>query len=176
MWFSSEVHRNDARPRWIAVPIAAAALALMLGGCGLRPTATSGTPKARAAAAHRKWPCNNQKFLQDQQRFANGELQGDQEVDVCGPVRSVLPMGHTPNGLEGYFYLQVSPEETVQVVLDLDRMNAPPWPWFSPGVYAYVRGRYYFEGGAQGIDWTHHGSSHVWPTPGYIVINGIEFQ
>ncbi|MFY9779149.1 MAG: hypothetical protein WAJ85_01400 [Candidatus Baltobacteraceae bacterium] len=178
--------------RWsrsIAFPLAAAALALALGGCIGRPTAPGGSAfgataashalsaKARAAAVRRKWPCNDGQFLRDQLRFADGELRGDQEVDVCGSVRSVLPMANTRNGLQGYFYVQVSPEETVQVVVDLDRMDAPPWPWFSPGVYAYVRGRYYFDGGdAQGIDWTHRGRSSSWPTPGYFVINGIEYQ
>ena len=42
---------------------------------------------------------------------------------------------------------------------------------------SYAQGRYYYDSnGTQGIDWTHAGTSSSWPTPGYVVISGTEYQ
>jgi hypothetical protein len=116
------------------------------------------------------WPCDNQQFLTYQQEFGNGTLSGDQEVDVCGPVTQVLPSKTTSSGLHGYFYMQVSSGHTIEIVSNLDEMNAPAWPWVAVGDYTYVQGRYYYDNSSsQGIDWTHHGTSSSWPYAGYVV-------
>lgn len=117
------------------------------------------------------WPCNNQQFLTYQQEFGNGTLSGDQEVDVCGAVTQVLPSKTTSSGLHGYFYMQVSSGHTIEIVSNLDEMNAPAWPWVAVGDYVYVQGRYYYDNSSsQGIDWTHHGTSSSWPYAGYVVV------
>ncbi|GAC1393491.1 MAG: hypothetical protein NVSMB31_12940 [Vulcanimicrobiaceae bacterium] len=123
------------------------------------------------------WPCNDAQFLSDQQAKAAGQLTGYTEEDVCGVVTQVLPSKVTASGLHGYYYVQVSPSYSIEIVCNLDVMNAPAWPWVKVGDYSYVQGRYYYDStGAQGIDWTHHGTSSSWPTPGYVVINGVQYQ
>ncbi|GAC1655426.1 MAG: hypothetical protein NVS9B12_06510 [Vulcanimicrobiaceae bacterium] len=104
-------------------------------------------------------------------------MTGYTEEDVCGVVTQVLPSKVTASGLHGYYYVQVSPSYSIEIVCNLDVMNAPAWPWVKVGDYSYVQGRYYYDStGAQGIDWTHHGTSSSWPTPGYVVINGVQYQ
>ncbi|HEX7817447.1 hypothetical protein [Dyella sp.] len=123
------------------------------------------------------FPCNNNQFLQDQQLFENGEISDDQEENVCGTVTQVLPAKHTRSGNHGYFYVQVAPDVVIEIVSDLDQMNAPKWPWVHVGDSATVKGRYYYDNdSSQGIDWTHHGTSNSWPYAGYVVINGKQYQ
>jgi hypothetical protein len=136
-------------------------------------SAASGNP----APAGGTWACGNTQFVDDQQQFASGALQGDQEVDVCGTVTSVLASKTTRSGLHGYYKIQVAPGDTIEIVSDLGEMNAPAWPWVKVGDYSYVQGRYYYDSdSSQGIDWTHHGTSNSWPSAGYVVVNGTEYQ
>jgi hypothetical protein len=133
--------------------------------------AASGRPSAGA------WPCDDAQFAQDQQQFASGSLHGDQEVDVCGTVTKVFRSRTTYSGLHGYYDLQVAAGDVIEIVCDLGQMDAPAWPWVKAGDYSYVQGRYYYDdASSQGIDWTHHGTSGSWPTAGYVVINGTEYQ
>jgi hypothetical protein len=139
--------------------------------------AAPGTVAAQPAPSGGSWPCNDQQFLTDQQQLANGSLQGDQEVDVCGTVTTVLASEDTRSGVHGYYDLQVAPGKTIEVVCDLGEMDAPAWPWVKTGDYSYVQGRYYYDSsGSQGIDWTHHGTGRSWSSPGYVVISGTEYQ
>jgi hypothetical protein len=177
--------------------VAAAILMLWLGGCsGTNSPDSNATPSpnprehrhhrhrhaetaavAQPAPSGAAWPCNDQQFIGDQQQFANGTLQGDQEVDVCGTVTSVLAAQDTRSGLHGYYDLQVAPGDTIEIVCDLGEMDAPAWPWVKAGDYSYVQGRYYYDSTySQGIDWTHHGTSRSWPNPGYVVVAGTEYQ
>ena len=127
--------------------------------------------------AQTAYPCNNQQFLQDQQSFQDGDLSNDVEEDVCGTVTAVLPEKDTRSGHHGYFYVQVASGDTIEIVSDLDQMDAPAWPWVQVGDYAYVQGRYYYDNdSSQGIDWTHQGTSNSWPYAGYVVINGTQYQ
>lgn len=126
-----------------------------------------------------KWhyTCNDTKFLQDQQAFENGQLSVDQLENVCGIVTSVLPEKDTRSGHHGYFYLQVAPNQVIEIVSDLDEMDAPAWPWVAVGNTVQVRGRYYYDNDAsQGIDWTHHGTSKSWPYVGYVFVGGTEYN
>ena len=156
-----------------------------------RPTPTpTGTPRPTPTPVPTatptptgQWPCNNQQFLTDQQLKASGQLPGYTEEDVCGIVTQVLPSKTTSSGLHGYYYVQVSPSYSIEIVSNLDVMNAPAWPFVSVGQYSYVQGRYYYDSnGTQGIDWTHHGTSSSWPTAGYDVIcssngtNCVQYQ
>ena len=123
------------------------------------------------------YPCNDQQFLTDQQALINGTQSGYIEEDVCGKVTQVLPEKTTASGPHGYFYVQVDAAgDTIEIVSNLNEMNAPAWPWVSVGDYAYVQGRQYYDSnGTAGIDWTHHGTGS-WGTPGYVVINGTQYQ
>jgi hypothetical protein len=139
-------------------------------------TGASGSSVA-ASSPGGAWPCNVPQFEQDQQQLAAGALQGDQEVDVCGTVTRVLPARDTRSGEHGYYYIQVAPGDSIEVVSDLGEMDAPSWPWVKVGDYSYVQGRYYYDSAArQGIDWTHHGTSSSWPSAGYVVIDGTQYQ
>lgn len=121
--------------------------------------------------------CRNTQFLEDQQAFENGQIVADQPEDICGKVVSVLPEKKTRSGNHGYFYIEVAPGVDIEIVSDLDQMNAPQWPWVSVGDTTYVQGRYYFDNmDSQGVDWTHHGTSKSWPHAGYVVVNGKEYQ
>lgn len=144
------------------------------GGAGAAASpglAVSGAPSGRS------WACNDAQFLTDQQQFASGTLSGDQEVDVCGPVTRVLREKDTRSGEHGYFYIQVAAGDVIKIVSDLGDMDAPAWPWVKVGDYCYVQGRYYYDSASsQGIDWTHHGTSSSWPSPGYVVVAGTEYQ
>lgn len=123
------------------------------------------------------YPCNDTQFLNDQKAFENGQLSSDQLENVCGIVTAVLPEKKTRSGHHGYFYVQVAPGQTIEIVSDLDRMNAPAWPWVAVGNTVTVRGRYYYDNDtSQGIDWTHHGTSSSWPYAGYVVVNGKQYQ
>jgi hypothetical protein len=135
------------------------------------------TDTAVAPSGNGAWPCDDTKFTQIQAEFASGALEGDQAVDVCGPVTRVLAARTTRSGLHGYYYVQVAANDTIEIVSDLGEMNAPQWPWVKVGDYSYVQGRYYFDSAtSQGIDWTHHGASASWPNPGYVVVNGTQYR
>jgi hypothetical protein len=139
-------------------------------------TDASGAPVA-AASPGGSWPCDVSQFQQDRRQLASGALQGDQEVDVCGTVTRVLPAKDTRSGEHGYYFIQIAPNDSIEIVSDLGEMNAPSWPWVKVGDYSYVRGRYYYDSASsQGIDWTHHGTSRSWEIPGYVVIDGTEYQ
>lgn len=147
-------------------------------------TSPTGSPTPTPApTSSPAWPCNDQQFLTDQTNFGNGTISADQPVDVCGAVTQVLPSKTTTSGLHGYFYMQIKTGDTIEVVSNLDEMNAPAWPWVAVGDYVYVQGRYYYDNSSsQGIDWTHHGTSSSWPQPGYVVVcnssggNCVEYQ
>ena len=95
----------------------------------------------------------------------------------AGRLRASSPSRTTRSGLHGYYYLQVAPGDTIEIVSDLGEMDAPAWPWVKPGDSSTVRGRYYYDSASsQGIDWTHHGASRSWPNPGYVVIDGTEYR
>jgi len=129
-------------------------------------------PSAAASA-----PCDNTDFLKDQQKFESGQLTQDVLENVCGTVTYVYPKKHTTSGWHGYFLLQLSAGNVIEIVSDLGQMNAPAWPWVQIGDSATVRGRYYYDNdSSQGIDWTHHGTSSSWTTPGYVVVNGTKYQ
>jgi hypothetical protein len=141
------------------------------GSAGAAGAAISAVPTGGS------WACNDTQFLTDQQQFASGALSGDQEVDVCGPVTRVLREKDTRSGEHGYFYIQVAPGDVIEIVSDLGEMDAPAWPWVKAGDYSYVQGRYYYDSASsQGIDWTHHGTSSSWSSPGYVVVAGTEYQ
>jgi hypothetical protein len=92
-------------------------------------------------------------------------------------VTRVLAERDTRSGLHGYYDLQVAPGSTIEIVCDLGEMNAPAWPWVKVGDYSYVQGRYYYDSpSSQGVDWTHHGASNSWPTAGYVVVAGTQYQ
>ncbi|MHC1481366.1 DUF3465 domain-containing protein [Frateuria aurantia] len=136
----------------------------------------AGVP-AVAQAQHSTAPCDVQHFLADQQGMAAGTIRGDRLEDVCGAVVHVYGKRRTRSGWHGYFLLQVAPNQVIRIVSDLDRMNAPAWPWVAEGDRVTVRGRYYYDNPrSQGIDWTHHGTSRNWPTAGYVVVNGRVYQ
>lgn len=123
------------------------------------------------------YSCNDAQFLQDQQAFESGMITADQPEDVCGIVTAVLPEKKTTSGHHGYFYVQVASGVVIEIVSDLDQMNAPKWPWVAVGDTTYVQGRYYYDNmDSQGIDWTHHGTSSSWPYAGYVVVNGTKYQ
>jgi hypothetical protein len=139
-------------------------------------TSASGSPVA-APSSGGSWPCDDSKFERDRQQLASGALQGDQEVDVCGTVTRVLPAKETRSGEHGYYFIQIAPGDSIEIVSDLGELNAPSWPWVKAGDYSYVQGRYYYDSASsQGIDWTHHGTSRSWESPGYVVVDGTEYQ
>ncbi len=151
------------------------ALAGVLALASLAPTpvAAGGSTSHASTTA----PCNNSQFLQDQQEFESGALTQDVLENVCGTVTYVYPKKHTTSGWHGYFLLQLSPGNVIEIVSDLDQMSAPAWPWVAVGDSATVRGRYYYDNdSSQGIDWTHHGTSSSWRTPGYVIVNGTKYQ
>ena len=141
------------------------------------PTATP-NPTPQPTNTPGAYPCDDSKFLSDQQLLKSGAQSGYIEEDVCGTVTQVLPEKTTASGPHGYFYVQVDAAgDTIEIVSNLNEMNAPAWPWVSVGDYAYVQGRQYYDSnGTAGIDWTHHGTSSSWPTAGYVVINGVQYQ
>lgn len=121
--------------------------------------------------------CDNGHFLAVQQQFEDGAQRGDQPVHVCGRVVAVSRARHTRSGWHGYFYLDVGSGVSIRIVSDLDRMNAPAWPWVARGDMADVVGRYYYDNPrSQGIDWTHHGTGRNWAMPGYVTVNGNRYQ
>ena len=155
----------------LVITLLIAASSLAACSPGDKSASTPNTTKSSAFA------CNNAQWQSDQQGFASGQITGDQFVNVCGTVTAVLAEKDTRSGHHGYFDLHVAPGQTIEIVSDLDQMNAPAWPWVKVGDDAYVQGRYYYDSASsQGIDWTHHGTSNAWPHAGYVVINGTQYQ
>lgn len=123
--------------------------------------------------------CDNAKFQTDQAGFLQtGPTRADLPEHVCGKVLSLTTRArHTHSGVHGYFIMQLAPGQAIRIVSDLDRMNAPAWPWVKPGDQVEVVGRYYFDSArSQGIDWTHHGTGRHWATPGYVIVNGTRYE
>lgn len=124
--------------------------------------------------------CDNRRFLEDQARFENEERHtrhADLPEHVCGRVIAVSRARRTRSGWHGYFYVDVGSDISIRIVSDLDQMNAPQWPWVAKGDQVDVVGRYYFDNlRSQGIDWTHHGTGRNWRIPGYVIVNGRQYQ
>ncbi|GBR09062.1 DUF3465 domain-containing protein [Asaia siamensis] len=142
---------------------------------GLLATLSSGVAQAQVASVQ----CDNQKFLSDQAGFLQtGPTRVDLPEHVCGEVVSVTQRSRrTRSGVHGYFVMQVAPGRQIRIVSDLDRMQAPDWPWVRPGDPVEVVGRYYFDSArSQGIDWTHHGTGRHWASPGYVQVNGKRYE
>ncbi len=141
-----------------------------------KPTATP-TIAPTATPSSSPFPCNDQKFLNDQAAFGNGTLSGDQLEDVCGAVTQVLPEKTTTSGRHGYFYVAMPSGYQIEIVSNLDAMaqaptNQPPstWPWVAVGNYVYVQGRYYYDNASsQGIDWTEDDTGS-WPYVGWVAV------
>ncbi|WP_266157332.1 hypothetical protein [Dyella silvatica] len=159
------------KPLYVSVALAGV-FALSLLGPSASHAATPGAEKHAST-----FPCDDNQFLSDQQLFENGQLSQDVAENVCGTVTFVYPKKKTRSGWHGYFLVQVAPNSVIEIVSDLDQMNAPAWPWVAVGDNVTVRGRYYYDNdSSQGIDWTHHGTSSSWRTAGYVVVNGVEYQ
>jgi hypothetical protein len=170
-------HRRHHRKYQASGGASGAVAATGAAGAAGAVVASGAVAGTHAAATGGTWPCTDSQFVQDQQQFANGTLRGDREVDVCGTVTRVLASKVTRSGLHGYYYVQVAPGDTIEIVSDLGQMDAPAWPWVKTGDYSYVQGRYYYDSPlSQGIDWTHHGTSNSWPSAGYVVVNGTQYQ
>jgi hypothetical protein len=162
-------HRRHGRHAYSGAAFAGGAAAA--GGAAVAAAARP------AASGGGSYSCDVAQFLSYQSQFANGSLQGDREVDICGTVTRVLAEKDTRSGLHGYYDLQVAPGSIIEIVSDLGEMNAPAWPWVKVGDYSYVQGRYYYDSpSSQGVDWTHHGTSASWPTAGYVVVAGTQYQ
>ncbi|RUT25294.1 hypothetical protein C0V97_11915 [Asaia sp. W19] len=145
----------------------------------------AGTPFARAQTVGgaptglAPTQCDNRKFLSDQAGFMQtGPTRVDLPEHICGQVVSVTRRSRrTRSGVHGYFILQTAPGHSIRIVSDLDRMNAPNWPWVKPGDQVDVVGRYYFDSErSQGIDWTHHGAGRHWALPGFVQVNGTRYE
>ncbi|WP_245825216.1 hypothetical protein [Neoasaia chiangmaiensis] len=123
--------------------------------------------------------CDNDRFRMDQQSFEQGGAgRADLPEHICGRVVAVAPMARrTRSGLHSFFYVDVGQGVSIRIVSDLDRMNAPAWPWVRKGDEVDIIGRYYYDNlRRQGIDWTHHGVGRHWDTPGNVIVNGTKFQ
>jgi hypothetical protein len=122
--------------------------------------------------------CDDAQFVTDQSAFASGALTGDQLVDICGSVTSVLTAKLTSSGNHGYFFVALPSGYQVEIVSNLDAMAAAPsaqppavWPWVAVGAYVYVQGRYYFDSStSQGVDWTEDDTEASWTHTGYVAV------
>ncbi|MFC5743265.1 DUF3465 domain-containing protein [Dyella tabacisoli] len=159
------------KPLYLSIALASAVAAGLLGSSFGHAATLGGESHAST------FPCDDNHFLNDQKLFENGQLFQDVAENVCGTVTYVYPKKKTRSGWHGYFLVQVAPNTVIEIVSDLGQMNAPSWPWVAVGNYVTVRGRYYYDNeSSQGIDWTHHGTGSSWGTPGYVVVNGVEYQ
>ncbi|GBQ97798.1 hypothetical protein AA23498_3000 [Acetobacter nitrogenifigens DSM 23921 = NBRC 105050] len=147
--------------------LATAAVALLLTATAIPALAQTVSPN-----------CDNSSFLADQQQFENGGDKADQPVHICGKVVAVSHRAKkTRSGWHGYFYMSVGGGVSIRIVSDLDRMNAPQWPWVNKGDNVEVVGRYYYDSPrSQGVDWTHHGTGSSWGLPGYVIVNGAKYE
>ncbi|GBQ10413.1 DUF3465 domain-containing protein [Swaminathania salitolerans] len=138
-------------------------------------SASAGEAFAQTGAAS----CDNARFLTDQAGLMQtGPTRVDLPEHICGKVVSFTRRARrTHSGVHAYFVISVAPGRTIRIVSDLDRMNAPSWPWVRVGDRVDVVGRYYFDSArAQGIDWTHHGTGRHWSMPGYVEVNGTRYE
>jgi hypothetical protein len=129
-----------------------------------RPSVTPTTPPSGYPTPV---PCDDAGFLNIQAQHPSGYT----EVTVCGQVTQVLPEKTTSSGLHKYFYIQVAPGNTIEIVCNIDVMGEFA---VKVGDQAVAHGRYYYDSAtSQGIDWTHHNNAGAsWPYPGYVQING----
>ena len=146
------------------------ALALVLAAAACSGGAATHTADAAGS-------CDNAGFVRVQSGFADGSLQGDRLVDVCGSVSRVRTARRTRSGRHGYFYVQIPGSGAIEVVANLDAMarapsgTPPAWPWVAVGDRVVVRGRYYYDNPqSQGIDWTEDDTGRNWPHTGYVIV------
>lgn len=140
--------------------IARAALVAALLGAAL--AACTGSPSPGS--------CDDGSFTQ-----IRAQQKAPWEVTVCGKVVRVPRSRATRSGTHEYFYVDIPGGAPIEVVSNENEMGG----WFPVrvGDDALVRGRYYHDpDGAEGIDWTHHGTSASWRFSGYVVINGKRYQ
>lgn len=122
--------------------------------------------------------CDNQSFLDQQKVFENGGPRTDAPVHICGTVLAFSPEAKTTrSGRHGYFYMTVAPDISIRIVTNLDEMHTPAWPWVAKGDRVEVVGRYYYDSPRQqGVDWTHRGTGRSWGIPGYVRVNGTQYD
>ncbi len=122
--------------------------------------------------------CDNQTFLDKQKAFENGGPRADAAVHICGTVLAISPEAKvTRSGRHGYFYMSVAPDISIRIVTNLDEMHTPEWPWVAKGDHVEVVGRYYYDSPRQqGVDWTHRGTGRSWGIPGYVRVNGRQYD
>ena len=73
--------------------------------------------------------------------------------------------------------MTVAPDISIRIVTNLDEMHTPAWPWVAKGDRVEVVGRYYYDSPRQqGVDWTHRGTGRSWGIPGYVRVNGTQYD
>jgi hypothetical protein len=113
-----------------------------------------------ASSGAKTYPCNDLGFLRDQQSFENSNITADQAEDACDMVTAVLPAKKTHSCNHGYLYVLVASGVSIEIVSDLDQMDALKWPWLAVGNITYVQGTTTTTTtAARVIDWTHRGTS-----------------
>jgi len=98
------------------------------------------------------------------------------EVTICGTVARVRAARRTRSGLHLWFYVRVAPHVRARVIAD-ESVLGPLL--VRVGDTVEVQGRFFRDrDGFDGIDWTHRisGSHSSWSTPGFIVVNGVEYR
>jgi hypothetical protein len=170
--------------------VAACALLAFLSGCvngsdgsaahnGAQPDPSpEGTTLATSTPSKAPFACNDQQFVTDQSDFASGTISGDELVDICGTVTSVLAAKSTSSGNHGYFLVALPSGYQIEIISNLDAMAAAPtsqppstWPWVAAGDYVYIEGRYYYDSSSsQGVDWTEDDTDRSWSHPGYVAV------
>uniref|UniRef100_E6Q5H0 Lipoprotein n=1 Tax=mine drainage metagenome TaxID=410659 RepID=E6Q5H0_9ZZZZ len=98
------------------------------------------------------------------------------EVTICGTVARIRAARRTQSGLHLWFYVRVAPHVNARVIAD-ESVLGPLL--VRVGDQVEVQGRFFRDrDGFDGIDWTHRvsGTHSSWSTPGFVVINGIEYR
>gem|GEM_PF-2807823 len=98
------------------------------------------------------------------------------EVTICGTVARIRTARRTQSGLHLWFYVRVAPHVNARVIAD-ESVLGPLL--VRVGDKVEVQGRFFRDrDGFDGIDWTHRvsGTHSSWSTPGFVVINGIEYR
>lgn len=81
----------------------------------------------------------------------------------------------TRSGLHQDVLLDVGDRTPLRLVVNDDELGGPVA--VRSGDHAEARGRYFLDAdGRDGLDWTHHGTSRRWPTPGYLIVNGRRYE
>ncbi|HUY11839.1 MAG TPA: hypothetical protein VMV73_06225 [Candidatus Dormibacteraeota bacterium] len=115
--------------------------------------------------------CDNAGYLAVHRTAnANGE------VTICGRVLRVRNPQRTRSGLHLWFYVRVAPHVRARVIAN-ESVLGPLL--IHVGDKVEVQGRFFRDrDGFNGIDWTHRisGRSSSWSTPGFVVINGVEYR